>query len=205
MARPRFHKLPPSQQRAIEQAAVHEFATHGFGGASLNRIIEAAGISKGSMYYYFDGKDDLYAHVARVELEGLLGAAGPFPVPSDRDADGFWSTLETYYLRVMEALVATPVAAALARDWLVASSSPALQQAQKEMESALLPWFDRTIAVGQRVLAVRKDVPKGLLVAVVFAIGQAADGWIMTQQPDAKGLRKLVRLSLGMIRRALEP
>ena len=67
MPRPRFHKLPPAQQQAILGAALDEFATRGFSAASLNRIIEAAGISKGSMYYYFDGKEDLYAHVARGE------------------------------------------------------------------------------------------------------------------------------------------
>lgn len=50
MPRPRFHKLPPAQQQAILLVAFDEFATHGFTGASLNRIIEAAGVSKGSMY-----------------------------------------------------------------------------------------------------------------------------------------------------------
>jgi AcrR family transcriptional regulator len=205
MARPRFHKLPASQQLAIERAALDEFATHGFNAASLNRIIDAAGISKGSMYYYFDGKDDLYAHVARVELGRLFDAAGPFPVPTDGDPDGFWSTLQDFYLRVMGALVGSPPLAALARDWLVASSSPALQQAQKDMEQALLPWFDAVIVAGQRAHAVRKDLPKGLLIAVVFAMGQAMDGWVMMQRPDAKALRKLVRVFIGMIRRALEP
>ena len=42
------------QQETILRAALAEFAAHGFADASLNRIIEAAGISKGSLYYYFD-------------------------------------------------------------------------------------------------------------------------------------------------------
>ena len=205
MARPRFHKLPTSQQRAIERAALDEFATHGFNAASLNRIIDVAGISKGSMYYYFDGKDDLYAHVARSELGRLFDETGPFPVPTDRDPDAFWSTLESHYLRIMAALAGSPPLAAFARDWLVASSNPALQQAQKEMERALLPWFEQALSAGQKVHAIRKDLPNGLLIAVVFAMGQAMDAWVMMQQPDARALRKLVRALVGMIRRALEP
>ena len=47
------------------------------------------------MYYYFDGKEDLYAHVARVELERLIADLRPFPVPAGGDADSFWSTLRT--------------------------------------------------------------------------------------------------------------
>src|SRR5690349_11854569 len=67
MVRPRFVKLPQAQQHTILGAALNEFAAHGFHAASLNRVIDAAGISKGSIYYYFDSKEDLFAHVTRVE------------------------------------------------------------------------------------------------------------------------------------------
>ena len=46
MTRPRFHRLAIAQQERILDAALREFAAHGFGDASLNRIIAAAGISK---------------------------------------------------------------------------------------------------------------------------------------------------------------
>ena len=205
MPRPRFHKLPPAQQQAILRAAFDEFAAHGFHSASLNRIIDAAGISKGSMYYYFDGKEELYAHVARRELGRLFESAGPFPVPAARDPDGFWSTLEDYYRRIMVALAASPKLAALARDWILASSSPTLQQAQKDMEGALVPWFQQTLVLGQRARAVRKDVPAGLLIAVVFGMGQAMDTWVLTQELAPRNVRKQVRTFIGMFRRALEP
>jgi AcrR family transcriptional regulator len=203
--RPRFHKLPPDRQQAILRAAFDEFAARGFNAASLNRIIDSAGISKGSMYYYFDGKEELYAHVARRELGRLFESAGPFPVPAARDPDAFWSTLGDYYLGIMTALAASPKLAALARDWLLASASPALQQAQKEMEGALLPWFEQAIAAGQRARAVRRDVPATLLIAVVFGMGQAMDTWLLTQDLGATNIRKVVRIFIGMIRRTLAP
>jgi len=203
--RPRFHKLPPAQQQAILRAAFDEFATHGFRSASLNRIIDAAGISKGSMYYYFDGKEELYAHVARGELGRLFESAGPFPVPAARDADAFWSTLEDYYRRIMSAFAASPKLAALARDWMLASASPTLLPAQKDMEGALVPWFEQALVIGQRSRAVRKDVPASLLIAVVFGMGQAMDTWLLTQELNPTNVRKLVRIFIGMIRRALAP
>ena len=205
MPRPRFHKLPPAQQQAILRAAFDEFATHGFHSASLNRIIDATGISKGSMYYYFDGKEELYVHVARGELGRLFESAGPFPVPAARNPDAFWSALEDYYRRIMVAFAASPKLAALARDWIVASASPTLQQAQKDMEGALVPWFEQALVVGRRARAVRKDVPATLLIAVVFGMGQAMDTWLLTQELDPAKVRKLVRIFIGMIRRALAP
>jgi AcrR family transcriptional regulator len=187
------------------RAAADEFTRHGFARASLNRIIESAGISKGSLYYCFDDKEELYADVVRVELTKLLEEAGPFPVPVERDPDAFWTTLERYYLRLMDALAASPRAAALARDWLLVSGNAALRSAQKEMERGASPWFEETLAAGQRARAVRKDLPIGLLVAVAFGMGQAVDAWLITQNPDGKVRRRQLQILLGMMRRALAP
>jgi AcrR family transcriptional regulator len=205
MVRPRFAKLPSEQQQVILRAALDEFAAHGFHDASLNRVIDAAGISKGSMYYYFDSKEDLYAHVARTELERLFVRLGPFPVPSDDDADAFWATLADYYLRLMTALNDAPQLAALIRGWIAASRNPALQQAQLEMEQAMLPWIKQTLAAGQRIGAVRGDLPSALLIAVVVGMGQAMDTWLMTQQPDPNRQTQLIGALIEMIRGAVKP
>ena len=204
MVRPRFAKLPSAQQQVILSAALNEFASHGFHGASLNRVIDAAGISKGSMYYYFDSKEDLYIHVSRVELERLFDAVGPFSIPTETEPDTFWSTLEDYYLRLMIALTDSPRLAALIRGWLAASTS-ALQQAQQELEQSAMPRLESALAAGQQVGAVRADLPSGLLIAVVVGMGQAMDTWLVTQQPDAEALPRLVRALVAMIRRAIEP
>jgi AcrR family transcriptional regulator len=205
MVRPRFARLPLAQQQAILRAALDEFAAHGFHEASLNRVIDAAGISKGSLYYYFDGKEDLYAHVARIEFERLFAALGPFAVPPESDPDTFWSTLERYYLDVMTRLATSPQLTALIRGWLSAMGNPTLLQAQHELEQATLPWFERALTTGQNVGAVRTDIPSDLLIAVVLGMGQAMDTWLMAQRPGADDLPRLVSILVGMIRRALEP
>lgn len=205
MVRPRFTRLPPGQQQAILGAALEEFAARGFHDSSINRVIDAAGISKGSMYYYFDGKEDLYAYLAQTEFERLLARLGPFPVPSDGDADAFWSTLEDYYLRLMTALAVSPQLAALVRGWIAASRNPALQQAQREMEQAMWPWLEQALAAGQRAGAVRSDLPSALLITVVVGMGQAMDTWLMTQQPDQNDLPRLIGSLIDMIRGAVKP
>lgn len=205
MVRPRFAKLAPEQQQRILQAAIDEFAAHGFHDASLNQLIEAAGISKGSLYYYFDGKDDLYVYAVQTELEGLFARLGPFPLPADGDADAFWSTLERYYLRLMSALIDAPPLAALIRGWIAASTTPALRQAQQEVEQALGPWLQQALAAGQRVGAVRTDLPPALLIAVVSGMGQAMDTWLLTQEPDRDDLTRLIGALMEMIRGAVRP
>lgn len=205
MARPRFAKLPPLQQQAILGAALEEFAAHGFHDASLNRIIDAAGISKGSMYYYFDGKEDLFADVTRVEFERLFATVGAVDLPVTPGPEAFWSAVERYYLDTTRSLLARPQLAALVRGWLAVSGNPALQRAQEDMERELLPRIEGVLVTGQANGAVRTDLPSGLLIAIAVGMGRAMDTWLMTQQLDEDALRSLIGALVGMLRRALQP
>ncbi len=47
------------KRTALLKAAARVFATEGFARASMSRIAEAAGISKGNIYHYYDSKHDL--------------------------------------------------------------------------------------------------------------------------------------------------
>lgn len=204
MVRPRFAKLPPAQQQVILRAALDEFAAHGFHASSLNRVIEAAGISKGSMYYYFDGKEDLFAHVARVEFERLFAAVGPVALPTEPGPDAFWSAVERYYRDAAAGLAAHPQLAALVRGWLASSDNPALARAQQELEQEIMPWIERVLAIGQAGGSVRTDVPSGLLIAVALGMGRAMDTWLFAQPPDG-AVPPPIGALVGMLRRALQP
>ena len=50
-------------QQEILRAAMTEFAGHGFGGARIEAIAERAGVNKKLIYYYFEGKDELFLAV----------------------------------------------------------------------------------------------------------------------------------------------
>lgn len=64
-----FEKLEEEKQRQIRQAALAEFAEYGFQQASTNRIVKAAGIGKGMLFYYFSNKQQLYEYLAEYSLE----------------------------------------------------------------------------------------------------------------------------------------
>lgn len=58
--KPAFKRLQSEKQKTILLAAIEDFFHHGFKDASTNHIVEKAEISKGSLYYYFGTKSDLY-------------------------------------------------------------------------------------------------------------------------------------------------
>lgn len=55
----RFLRLPEKKKEMIRMAAVKEFKRASMEGASINKIIQSAEISRGSFYTYFDDKVDL--------------------------------------------------------------------------------------------------------------------------------------------------
>lgn len=60
-----FFNLPPPKREKLLRAAVAEFARRPCGEVSINRIIQAAEIPRGSFYQYFADKTDLFRHVLR--------------------------------------------------------------------------------------------------------------------------------------------
>ena len=55
----RFMRLPREKQKLIWNAAMEEFTAVPFEKVSINKIIQKAGISRGSFYTYFEDKRDL--------------------------------------------------------------------------------------------------------------------------------------------------
>ncbi len=70
---------------ALLAAALAAFKDHGHEGASLNAILDAAGMSKGQFYHHFDGKGGLYLAVceALIDRKREYFEAHPWPTADD--------------------------------------------------------------------------------------------------------------------------
>lgn len=58
-----FERIPAEEQARILDACYEEFAQNGYSLASTNAIVKRAGIPKGTLFYYFGSKKDLYLYV----------------------------------------------------------------------------------------------------------------------------------------------
>ncbi len=63
-----FSKIPDDEQERILQIATQEFAQKGYRRASTNAIVKAAGIPKGTLFYFFGSKKKLFFYV----LDGAI-------------------------------------------------------------------------------------------------------------------------------------
>ena len=58
-----FLNLDSKKQQKLLDAAMEEFSTVRYTEASVNHIIQQAGIPRGSFYMYFVDKDDLFSNI----------------------------------------------------------------------------------------------------------------------------------------------
>ncbi|MFK7753315.1 MAG: TetR family transcriptional regulator, partial [Sedimentitalea sp.] len=61
-------RIQTKNRAAILDAALEVFSTHGYGGATVDQIASASGLSKPNLLYYFPTKESIYTAL----LAGLL-------------------------------------------------------------------------------------------------------------------------------------
>jgi len=86
MPKPTTKKQYRGSKRAdVIRAAVNEFQKHGFPETSMDRVAEAANVSKRTVYNHFPSKEALFQAI----MEELLGRCGhlELPTPSDDPLD----------------------------------------------------------------------------------------------------------------------
>jgi AcrR family transcriptional regulator len=205
MPRPRFHHLDAAKRDAIIHAAALEFATHGFDGASYNRIIEQAGFSKGAMYYYFDDKEDLYLTVVKHLLEEFSSVFGELPAVDS--SEQFWAVVEERLLRMTQYAVERPVVMGVMRMVL----KHKFEHSQSAPAQALYDYADRVRAglfqLGRQVGAVRDDLPMELLLGFVSAVDEAFDRWLHVnyESVDPERMTWFTSIILDLIKRMVSP
>jgi len=205
--RPRFEKLDSERREAILDAATREFAREGAEHASLNKILSEVGVSKGAAYYYFDDKEDLFLTVLARGVDRAAHAIGGIgEVHTEAE---FWEGFRALYARVLGFLRDHPTLAALAKRFL--SSSPTLVATPQigARYAAFRGWFRSLLEQGQKVGAVRTDLPMDMLVAVTFGLGEAFDRWTIAHWEQVgksdESLDAIIDAGIDLFRRALEP
>ncbi len=68
--------LDPAKREKILEAAVREFARHGFKKASIESIAELAGVGKGTIYLAAETKEDLFYQAVHREVRAWTAECG---------------------------------------------------------------------------------------------------------------------------------
>jgi len=86
----------------ILDAAVQVFLENGYGGATIDLVVERAGASKATVYSFFGGKDGLFAAIVEERAERILSALGD-PEVVDHDVLSALGHIAQRYMEVVMA------------------------------------------------------------------------------------------------------
>jgi AcrR family transcriptional regulator len=86
----------------ILDAAAQVFLENGYGGATIDLVIERAGASKATVYSFFGGKDGLFAAIVEERAERILAAFGD-PEVVDADVLAALAHIARRYMEVVMA------------------------------------------------------------------------------------------------------
>jgi AcrR family transcriptional regulator len=205
MARPRFANLDLDTRYRILETAAIEFAARGYDGVSLNQLIDRLEMSKGSFYYYFDDKADLFSTVADLAWAIIL-PAGDLDLEAF-DAKNFWPSLEVLMQEARERVRANPWLAGFARLIYHPPDVAAVREALAGKFEEARRWQEALIRRGQELGTVRNDLPVGLLLALLVGADEAADHWFVDNWEEfgEKETERLFEEVFAIFRRMLEP
>jgi AcrR family transcriptional regulator len=167
MPKPTFLNLPPDKRRRFVDAALSEFALRGYRGASLDRIVDAAGISKGSVYQYFDGKLDLYRHLVDLAAETKFRH---IDARLAGDAPDFFSQVQRAALHGARFDFSEPRYATLLVRATYEPSGPETAEVAARLRAASLAYLGGLVDSGVARGDLRADIDRDLVVYVLYQL-----------------------------------
>ena len=181
-------------------AATAEFVEKGYDEASVNQIIAAAGISKGSFYYYFEDKTDLFVAVLRehMSFDDLLDFAHLEEATCHEE---FWR-----FIREMtdEAMRRADEKPELMQLGVVAAALPPSAREHHsvvEFYAEASEYIVRLVTTGQRIGAVRDDLPLPVLIKLWVSIDTILSEWGAGVWDDHDARDEVITVSLDAFQR----
>ena len=165
----------------VTAAALDLFATQGYATTSVQQIVEAAGVTKGAMYHYFQSKDDLLFAIydrmlslQKAHLDRIVAAGGPVEdVVRAVCVDVVETSIDflpegTVFFRSMHML-----------------TEPRLKEVtrrRREYHDEFATLLER----GQNEGVFRTDVPRSVLIAHFFSDVHYLSHWYSPAGPEGK-------------------
>lgn len=194
-----IERLDTAKIALIMSVALEEFAKHRYRDASFNRIIKASQMAKGTMYYYFASKEDLFTTLYKAtvkEFNRLLPLTRQLP----RQSHAYLQITQALLEGLEQILQQKPSTSQFVLNFLVGGE----QQDEHPARTTALTvdgWLRQWIAQGQQLEVIRQDVSAEQLTALCWGIWQA----IHPLRTAPSNSKEQTSLLLDLLQRLLRP
>ena len=180
-----FLQLDEEKRERVLSAAISEFADENYGNASMNRVVKAAGISKGALFKYFTSKAGLFAYVYRMALGRVKDYLRQ--VRDESAAENFFSRLEKVMLAGLDFIQHHPGLAAIYYRIVFTGDSPYKREIVEEVHRESLEFIESLIKKGIERGELRPDLDSELSAFMVEAV---VDRFVHAHHAQFRGQRR---------------
>jgi len=215
MPKPTFDKISPEKRERFLVEAARLFAERGFAQTDMAELASRANVAKGSVYDYFDSKEDLYVHVCRDGLERSREAVY-------RGIDPAWDMyrqLRHIFKQGVRFADLHPEYVAMYVNISSAGMDTFAEQLSLEVEKFTADYLKRLISAGVRQGLVRKDVDVKLSAFIINSLYimflsslvsrhyriRIREYLEINSAPNGKAIAKHIEKTISMIEGFLRP
>lgn len=98
---PKWVRQPEARPGQILAAALEEFSRRGYRGATMEGIARAAGVTKGTIYLYFAGKQALFIATLRAQVRALADLLPGLRMEAEADLGAYARTMAARFLELL--------------------------------------------------------------------------------------------------------
>ena len=175
---------------ALFEAALAEFIDKGYEQASINRILNAASMSKGQFYYHFASKEDLYLALIGDLIQKKQNFLARVMQPGDFQQDIF-TLFQTQIRYSMNFAREYPAINQFSESFLREKGSPIYEKALATYNFEDNAAIDRLIEAAYQRGEFRDDLPLPFIRKVI--------GYLFTHAADVAGLTQADEFEIEMI------
>jgi len=175
MPKQTFFNLPEEKRNKIIDISLLEFAQHSYRAASVSRIVEKAGIAKGSMYQYFKNKKGLYLYLIDFTTNRKLSYI-------DRHLD---SSIEDFYMQYKQMIflavkydLGNIGKSLFAYNALHNRSDKEMREIAMNMKEKKRNFFKEYVITARERGQIRKDVDVDLITCIINQISMNLDTYM---------------------------
>jgi len=203
----RQERISNDKRKSLMDSAIKEFAERGFEKASYNKIIERSGLSKGTVYYYFENKESLLKMVLNEITEQFMSISDGLNLPETKEE--FWKTDGEYHRRAMNFLLESPFSGLL---YLLFSNDQTINSEMSDITEQMLRFRHRFIERGQSLGVVRSDMSVETISMIIQEIGKVLGASMIKNTCNCKDkseiqndIKKFVEIMRDLSIRMLTP
>lgn len=162
MPKETFFNLNEEKQESVMRAAINEFSKQGFERGNIGEIAKKAGVSKGSMYQYFENKKELFLFSVKWATELLLKKYTVYPEAFKKGINIFDYLYETSKTTVLQMREERELVIFI-QDVFLGKYKSQMDESMKYMMKASNNYILRMIRHGKENGYIRKDIDDNFL------------------------------------------